>query len=233
MLDAAHSVYKASLETEGARKHSEAYGGLVHSRRESTGKDSRKTASVFALASIGLVVAALSSVRQAYGNVIMTGLPTTTIVLTEGQSESLTLTITNSTTATVSGRFSVEPPAYLNGDASDSVAAQIKNNFCSSSLENLHVGLAAGASCTFQLSLSTPNGTGETGAELGLWKVKAAGRASKGRTHYKFADAADVQVHDDPPASATEPGTPTLVLLVLGALGLDAFRKKRLVAQHK
>lgn len=209
----------------------------MHNLRKRTGKDSTKRARLSLLASIGLLILALSSARQAYGNVIMTGLPTTTILLTEGQKQSFTLTITNSTGATVFGGFSAGLPSYLNGDRSDLVSAQIKNNSCSSSLENVRVGLAAGASCTFQLSLLTParRGTGESGtdADSGFWRVDPVGRAAsrRGEGSYIFGNATTVQVQDDPPPTAAEPDTPTLVLLVMGPLGLVALRKNRLAAK--
>lgn len=178
-----------------------------------------KNGKVFAIAAIAVFAMALSYPAGACGQTQLPGSLTGPSTLTEGQRGTLDGSVTNNTDATIFIGTTSLMTFELHGDPTDSLSVALTNDQCS------NASLGAGTTCTFQVSLSTPNGTGETDDDAGYWLVEAVGGGGNPNGSYNFVLATNVTVQNPtPPAATPEPAS--LLLFGTGLLGLAYFVRR-------
>ncbi len=180
-----------------------------------------KNLKVFALAAIAMLVGALSFPQGASGQAIF--LPSTlspgSLTLIEGQSGVLDGSVTNNTSATIFLGGTTLMDTLLHGDPTDSLSSALTNDLCS------NTDLASGSMCTFQVSLSTPSGTGETD-DAGYWLVEVVGGGGNPNGTYDFLPSTDVTV-ESPASPAATPEPASFLLFGTGLIGLALAVRKR------
>ena len=167
---------------------------------------------------IGWLFAGALFSNTAYADLVTLTLDPTILTVTEGRPITLDWTVHNNSGATIQvGALAINSlPQFISGDLTDALllgSPPIDVGTCFSG------PIASGGTCSWGTNFTTPNDTGETDVDFGVWSVSTQITLTSGLQY--FSAPVSVTVADVP-----EPHSVSLLLTAIAAVGLVVGKRR-------